>query len=222
MKLFRRYRRSLSVLLMAAMLFTSFTVVSFGASGTKKTTLYSDVLVSGSYAYCSVPTGIYRVNLKTNKVQRIVDNSEDYEITGALFGMKIHKKYLYYMSTGGVGSPLYRIRKSGGKAKFLDVVYDYAIKNGKIYYECYDYKKENNAKKVMKLNGKSKRKSSYKVKAKYKKTNKKGYSLRYVNTGKREYYADYEEYLPVIESYLVRPGKSNVLINRFFDVNEIY
>ena len=110
MKLFRRYRRSLSVLLMAAMLFTSFTVVSFGASGTKKTTLYSDVLVSGSYAYCSVPTGIYRVNLKTNKVQRIVDNSEDYEITGALFGMKIHKKYLYYMSTGGVGSPLYRER----------------------------------------------------------------------------------------------------------------
>ena len=101
-------------------------------------------------------------------------------------------------------------------------MYNYAIKNGKIYYECYDYKTENDAKKVMKLNGKSKRKSSYKVRAKYKNTNKKGYSLRYVNTGKREYYADYEEYVPVVESYLVRPGKSNVLINRYYDVSEIY
>ena len=218
----RRHRRLLATVLMTALVFTSFTVVSFGGSGTKKMTVYDEVVVSGNYAYCSAAPGIYRVNLKTNKVKRIVDNSEYYTITGPLFGMKVHKGYLYYMGTGGIGSPLHRVKKSGGKTKYLCVVDDYAIKKGKIYYQAFDVDKDKSVKKVMKLNGKNKKKSSYKVKNKYKKSNKKGYKVKYVKTGKKEYSADLEDYVPVVKAYLVRPGKKNVLLCTFLDENEVY
>ena len=64
-------RRALAVFMLAAMIMSSVTVFSFGASNNKKMTAYTQVYVKGKYAYCLADKGIFRVNLKTDQVKRL-------------------------------------------------------------------------------------------------------------------------------------------------------
>ncbi len=169
-----------------------FTTVSFAASSkTKKMTAYTECVKSGNYVYCNTPSGIYKINIKNNKKSRIA--KVGYPSYEGFAGMKLKNGYIYYSYVGMEGEmALYRVKTNGKSRKELASFYDgyedgpqFAISGKKIYYKGYsNYGCTKKFKKKMKLNGKSKSKSSYNVKTKYAKTNKSGY--RVVNKGNDE------------------------------------
>lgn len=173
------------------LLVTCFTSMAFGASGTKKSTLYTGVIKKGNTVYCNAKLGIYKVNLKTGKVKAL----KKYDREGVLYFsqgstcMKLYKGYIYFMDGAGIGLSLNRVKASGGKkAQNLTTknnfnVYSFAISKGKIYIEGPSRDTFNDVKRVMKLNGKSAKKSKYKVVNKIKTTNKKGYKIQTKTSG---------------------------------------
>lgn len=68
-----------SIILALALVVTCFTPAAYAASkgGTKKMSVYDSVIKSGNYAYCSTPTGIYKVNIKNKKTQRLIKLNVD-------------------------------------------------------------------------------------------------------------------------------------------------
>ena len=143
-------------------------------AATKKMTVYSQVYKTGSTAYCLGDSGIYKVNLKTKAVKRIVKTTRHSQ------PMNIKKKgsYIYYINFLPGDYSLCRVHIKTGKKKTLAYgVAGYAISGKKIYYGKYNYDTNKTSKRVMKLNGKNKKKTSIRGDFKEKKTNVKGYKI---------------------------------------------
>ena len=192
---------------------------TYAASKSKKMTVYDQVIKKGNYAYCTgVGRNLYKVNLKTGKVTNLITGNTGPEVHNHVSyvypirnvrSMKLKGKYLYYISaqTQGPGEALYRINVNTGKIKRLASTsmgrITYVIKGSKIYYyiDKMDGKKRC---KVMKLNGKSRKKTSIVPKMKSKKSNVKGYSS-IINDVSKE--TDYE-YIGDVRTYLVAPGRT--------------
>ncbi len=177
----KRLFRTVTAIALALSLIMSCTFVSSAASGTVKSKLYSEVIKSGKYVYCTDGHSIYRVNIKNNKVKRLVKEPIALDIT-----MKLHKGYIYYMWSGEADySDLCRVKAKGGGKKTLatDVegIRNFAIKGKRIYYAHYNGDDPDNPKKVYDrnktLNGKNKKKNKVKGYATVKKRNAKGYTI---------------------------------------------
>ena len=161
---------------------------SFAATKTVKMTTYEDCIKSGKYVYCNAPGAIYKVNVKKG-TKKIVAKTGDPNVQ-MVSSMKLKKGYIYYslVPYEADNSYLYRVKKSGKSNKKLATVptpmlsVDFAIKGKKIYYTYYpDPEGEKKLTKKMNLNGKKKAETKkYVVKTTYKKSNKKGYFVDYV------------------------------------------
>lgn len=198
-------RRALAVFMLAAMIMSSVTVFSFGASNNKKMTAYTQVYVKGKYAYCLADKGIYRVNLKTDQVKRLSKKISADE--GNYGSFKLYKGYIYYDGWGPAAKSFYRVKTSGKKFKKLGRVFDFAISKGKIYYTAFSDKTGGEVDMQMSLSGKNKRRSAYHPKPKFKASNKKGYKVKSITE------KDYETtdnngttwHIRIIGDYLVTP-----------------
>ena len=170
----------LASILIAMLVITMTAPQAMAASGgTKKMTVYNEVIKKGKYAYCSAYHGIYKVNLKTGTKKRLVafnDRYGNYDLYAEY--MAIRKGYLYYIDYWVINGHLHRVKISGKGKKSLGQVNAYAIKGNKLYYTRWSDNGEKILKKRMKLNGKKKRKSSFNVDNKVKKTNAKGYRVK--------------------------------------------
>ncbi len=193
--------------LVLALLLSS-VVTSYAASGTKKMTLYTDVIKSGKYAYCCTYNGIYRVNLKTKKVKQILKDDGTFDVNPP-DSMKLYKGYIYYTTAAPMGSTLGRVKTNGKNNRLLASIWDYAISKNKIYYTGYDFENENpdGIKRVMSLNGKNEKKCSYEVINKYKRSNKKGYKV--ITKIK-----PIDEYESIDTYYLVTPNKKKIKLGK--------
>ena len=213
-----RLVRSLIASLLIALMVVSLSAPEAVAksSKTKTITAYRQVVVNGNYAYCAAYDGLYKVNLKTETKKLMVPAAPDAD--SSVGRMKIYKGYLYYVDwSNQLYAKLHRIKLSGKNKKFLANIVDYAISNNKIYYIA-ETKYEKRIKKSMKLNGKGKKKSSYKVVLKEKKSNKAGYYISSVLTKKVPHYDedlgvyDYDEYYT---EYLVTPSRGKIALDDY-------
>jgi len=210
-------KRICSIFLIMALIFGSFTTISLGSSNTKKMTAYK-AIKKGNIVYCVATLGVYKVNIKTGKVKRNyykIDPEDALNMPGPE-SIKIRKGYMYVYQQGPVGGFLTRVKLSNGKSKRLASkygIYDYAISNGKIYFEGNYFSDDGDVsevKKVMRLNGKSIKKTKYRAKTTVKKTNSKGYYVKSEYVGQKWWdYGDGEgEYWDYYTDYLVtKSGK---------------
>lgn len=182
--------KKLAACVMAMAIAVSFMPASaFAASKTVSMTAYNQVYKTGSTYYCAGASGIYKVKVKNGKVKskkRIVKNDWVGGPYSYYDGMKKKGKYLYYrVGSEGTWGTVNRVKLSGGKEKELAITGyhgDYAIKGKKIYFDKMD-DEENVMKRVMKLNGTDKKKTSTKAKIKTKKSNTSGYSMKIKEKG---------------------------------------
>lgn len=193
-----RIKSVLAVAVVMAMIFTSMAVPSFAAGGkTKKMTVYSDVLVSGNYAYCAGFVGLYKVNLNTGKKTCLVKRNPSFMI----HAMKKKGSYIYYEVNGPISNDLYRVKTNGKNGKKLydgmdtKAMESYVILDRKIYITY-----GNNKNKVMNLDGSSKKKTSVKAKMIEKVSNKKGYKV--IEKAKGDYFYYYLKYPSGKKKYL--------------------
>lgn len=176
------HKRIMSFLMVLLIAVAFLPAQASAASGKVKMTGYDQVLKSGNTVYCAGAEGIYQVGVdNAGKVTstRLLHRRETMGGYSYFYGMKLKGKYLYvqYM-TEGTPYGLSRVHVATGKFKTIATENDkgsveYAIKGKKIYYKAQDSKKG----KVMKLNGKSKKKTSSKPKMKHEKSNAYGYTL---------------------------------------------
>ena len=198
-------RKALCLALAVIMMVASCTVVSFGATGTKKMTAYTDCCKSGNYVYTVSMGGLYRYNIKTGALKRLV--KINYPMYEGITGIRVKSGYVYYSYMGMEGSAaIYRIKTSGTSKKRLAEFYSgydnvqWAISSGKIYYRGHkNYSCTKAFKKVMKLNGKSKKSTSYTAKTTYKINNAAKYYVIQRDVESVDEYGDeiygYKEYL---------------------------
>lgn len=154
---------------------------TFAASKTAKMKAYDQVIKSGNTVYCAGAEGLYKVKVKKGKVvsKKVITRAESFGAYSYFKGMKKKGSYIYVQSsTEGTLYCLDRIKTKSGACKTLASANDqgpivYAIKGKKIYYKA-SYSK---TKKVMKLNGKHKKKTSTKPVMKHSKSNARGYSV---------------------------------------------
>ena len=174
--------------MLAALLALAMTVAmvpgAFAADKSKSVsmTAYNEVSKEDSTVYCIGYSGLYKVKLKKGKP--VSKKRLDPYCGGQ---MKKKGGYLYYIATpaSGLWSELRRVKISTAKGKKLvggDGDLYYAIKGEKIYYRMVD-EYNRTTKKVMKLNGKGKKKTSVKAVTKVKRSNAKGYSVKSSESG---------------------------------------
>lgn len=211
-------KRILAVLIMVTVLTTCFTCTSYGASSTKKMVTYN-IVKKKQIVYCAAKDGIYRVDLKNGSVKPLVITAHYVPIDSDPLNMSVYREYVYYQTASGISSNLYRVRTTGGKAKKLAPVEEYAIKNGKIYYEEHSAYSSKRVMKVMNLNGKKKHKTRCRIKMKYKKTNAKGYSMVTEFSGKvwEDYDDGTREEFSSFSDYLVTPSGVKIKLNTYID-----
>ena len=174
-------KKRLAAFIMALAVAAAFIPVGTMAASSVKMTAYDQVLKSGSNVYCAGGEGLYKVKVKNGKVvsKKLLDKAETFGAYSYYSGMKKKGKYIYVQSSSeGTIFGLIRVRITDGKVKVLSSQndkgqIDYVIKKSKIYYKGHYGGK----KKVMKLNGKNKKKTSVKPVMKHKKSNAKGYSV---------------------------------------------
>lgn len=162
---------------------------TFAASKTAKMKAYDQVIKSGNTVYCAGAEGLYKVKVKNGKVvsKKVISQAETFGTYSYYSGMKKKGGYIYLqVSTEGTPFYLDRIKTSSGACKKLAGANDqgeisYAIKGKKIYYKAYDSKTG----RVMKLNGKDKKKTSTKPVMKHSKSNAKGYSVVMKEKGRK-------------------------------------
>ena len=180
-------------------------VMSFAASKTVKMTVYNQVYKTGNTVYCGGAKGLYKVTLKKGKVKKAKVLCKYASLFGAysyIGGIKKKGKYIYF--TGGSEGTYWtimRVKTSGKGLKQLAGIStsEYVIKGKKIYYVDYDW--DDDEKELyysMKLNGKSKHRTSTKVKMKTKRSNAakysvimkeyKGYAYDYLKTPKGTFF----------------------------------
>lgn len=157
----------------------AFMPTSAFAASKAKSTVYDQVYKTGSTVYCVGAKGIYKVKVKKGKLKsskliyRYNDDEVYYE-DGHLFALKKKGSYIYFLNvSNGSSVKLWRVKTSGKNKKCLAEADTYVIKGSKIYYEDFDA----NKKRVMKLNGKSKKKTKAKVIMVSKTSNKAGYKM---------------------------------------------
>ena len=194
--------RSILVVLIITILVISITPASFASAKTKtkKMITYDDIIKRGNTVYCKAifgngePSRIMKVTLRNNKVVKKKTLFFRYCFN---WSYSLKGKFLYIIENDDMGGQyLRRINVKTGKTKaltpkFNNWVNKYAIKGKKIYYSSSGYKEVGNKtvqikrKKVMKLNGKNKKKTNCKIKMYRKKTNNKKYKLvyKYKNNG---------------------------------------
>lgn len=158
------------------------------ASPKVKMTTYYGAVKSGNVVYCASPGwGIYKATVKNGKVVKkkwlLKETYAWWEGTD-IGDMKKKGNYLYFIEyTEGTVSHLVRLNVKNGKCKTIaHNVSAYAIKGKKIYAEITNPDTLKKSYRVMKLNGKSKKKTSVKpvMKTKY---SCKGYSTSYKQKG---------------------------------------
>ncbi len=201
------HKRIMSFLLVLMIAVAFLPAEASAASGKVKMTGCDQVLKSGNIVYCAGSEGIYQVGVdNAGRVTnvRMLHRSETMGNYSYFYGMKLKGKYLYaqYM-TEGTPFGLCRVHVATGKYKTLASVNDkgsveYAIKGKKIYFKAKSSKKG----KVMKLNGKSKKKTSTKPKMIHVNSNDPGYSL--IIAEQEIPHPDYDEYLET--TYLRTPA----------------
>ena len=201
------HKRIMSFLLVLMIAVAFLPAEASAASGKVKMTGCDQVLKSGNIVYCAGSEGIYQVGVdNAGRVTnvRMLHRSETMGNYSYFYGMKLKGKYLYaqYM-TEGTPFGLCRVHVATGKYKTLASVNDkgsveYAIKGKKIYFKAKSSKKG----KVMKLNGKSKKKTSTKPKMIHVNSNDPGYSL--IIAEQEISHPDYDEYLET--TYLRTPA----------------
>ena len=172
-------RKKILACIMALAIAVAFMPTSAFAGSKVKMTAYDQVYVTGNTAYCAGARGLYKVTLKkgkTKKVKVLYSTGRTWFDGSQLEAMKKKGKYIYFIQVTGVDNLLYRIKISGKNKKLLALTYDYAIKGKKIY--CTDGEgHEKSYNRVMKLNGKSKKKTSKDYVLKTKRSNKSGYKM---------------------------------------------
>ena len=186
---------------------------SMAATKTMKT---YDVIKSGSSVYCLAGTGIYKVNIKSGSVKKLVKNPGEY---GHYRQMAKKGKYLYYIKGGtDVRGELYRVKISGGKTKKIAgsvaknrCIQDYVIKGKKIYYKDMNGATGKTVTKSMKLNGKGKKKSSANVKSEECVSNVRGYTVMIHRLDKPEkgYYETVKYWLQTPDGKKFNLGKKS-------------
>ena len=200
-------RKKIIACVMALVIAAAFMPTSAFAASKAKMKVYDQVYKTGNTAYCAGVKGIYKVKLKNGAVTscKLIYKVVDCYGEGISDISAIHKKgkYIYFLEEQyGYNPSLIRVTTSGKKKKTLaKEVTKYAIKGKKIYYIHVVLESDKTEKRVMKLNGKSNKKTSKKVKMKTVKSNKSGYSMKYVykeyseekqdKTGKYGYNYDY-------------------------------
>lgn len=204
-------KRMIAVVIMLSLILSCFTIVSFGASGTKKMTTYN-VIKKKNTVYCAAHRGVFKVNLKTGSVKQLYNRDAiSAAANGGTYSMKLYKGYVYFLEGGPMLNTLRRVKTKGGKAKKLaDIPNSYAIKKNKIYYSGFNTKKGKLYDGVMKLSGKSKKKSKYKAKTTNKETNSPGYYINNVYEGELWYgdgYGNGEWHDTYTEYLVVKGGK---------------
>ena len=217
-------KRILAIFLMMTLFISVAAPMSFAASGkTKKQTVYNDVIKVGNNVYCYAGDYIYKVNIKSGKKTKLCTPTKWYSVF-----MRYNKGYIYYITSRYSNSNKYCpwnaiLWRVNVKTKKVQKVYTaietfddlkYAIKGSKIYtqYEK-PYNQDldcKNVRKSMKLNGKSKKSSKYKIKMTRKNSNAKGYSLI---LDLREFDEDDESgYV----TYYLKTPKKKIKICRYF------
>lgn len=176
-------KRFLPVLMIMVLIITMLTPCSFAASS-KKMTVYYDVVKYGNTAFVNTPDGIYKVNIKKG-TSKLFKGSPGWQY--AIGDMRAYKGYLYFTADNDETEQvyLYRANIKTGKLKVLtkatlSTIY-FSISKGKIYYTIHNEIGQN-TKKVMKLNGKAKKKTKIKAVNVYKASNAKGYKVIEENT----------------------------------------
>lgn len=171
----------LSCILVLAIAVVFMPANTFAATKSVKMMTYDQVVKSGNTVYCAGAEGIYKVKVKKGKVvsKKIIVRAESFGAYSYYSGMKKKGKYIYVQSSSeGTLFSLIRVKASNGKCKCLASLNDkgsvnYVIKGKKIFYKG----EWGKTKKVMRLNGKAKKKTSTKPIMKHKRSNAKGYSV---------------------------------------------
>lgn len=184
-------KKKLAIVLLALAVAVAFAPASAYAVTKVKMTSYQDVLKAGNTVYVAGPgRGIYEVKVKNDVMKSkkwLVKTPASLWEGSQITGMKIKGNYLYYCElTDGTPLEVCRVNlktKDQMDLAFLPFYGEYAIKGKKLYVSYKeevgpDYKLKTK-RKVMKLNGKSKKSTSVKVVTKFKKSNAKGYSVIY-------------------------------------------
>lgn len=160
-------------------------------AATVKSKMY-EIHVTKRYVYTVGNKGVYRVKLRNGKPvskKRIAKCGSKYSIGHLL----VKGKYVYFKKSSKTKDYLYRVKKSGGKAKRLASMGNFsevAFKGKKIYYTYPGDETDENGmvlktyKKVMKLNGKGKKDTDIEAVEKDKYYSKKGYKFTFKVTKK--------------------------------------
>lgn len=199
-----KFKKVITMFLALALVFTSlvFTAEPVAAKSKKvKSKVYDKVYVTGKTAYCLAQAKVVKVNLKNNKAKVIYGDTDS--VTNLKSMMKCGN-YLYVIEECFGQNQLIRINIKKKKGKGIaDNVEKYAFKKGKIYYtdliEDDDTGALHKNNKVMKANGKNKKKSPVVAKMKSFKKNKKGYKI--IAKEKTSY----------VYFYLKRPGRKKLI-----------
>ena len=175
-------RKKILACIMVLAIAVSFMPTSAFAGSKIKMTAYDQVIKSGNTVYCAGARGLYKVTLKKGKVKKVkvlYSTGRTWFDGSQLEAMKKKGKYIYFIQVTGVDNLLYRIKTSGKNKKLLALTYDYAIKGNKIYFYDSDVDEDEDAENasVMKLNGKSKKRTSKDYVLKTKRSNKAGYKV---------------------------------------------
>lgn len=220
----------------AVLICAALTLALIGAAvpaeaASKKTindTFYSDVFVSGNYAYyISEDTGkIIKINISEGRTKVISDTYIGKR--GFVFDtMRLYKGYLYLEGSEfkfnlrmAIDPPaLCRVSADGGKLQYLCEPGRSAIamKGSRIYFRQYrNFKKDDlrTYTRSMKLNGKGKRnESKVKVKTSWKKSNKAGYNLDFRPVLKDGIRPSNPEALPYVKDPSGRIAFSNASVS---------
>ena len=178
----RNSRKTIVTIISVALIIT-FAVIPadvHASSNVKKMTVYESVYKVKNTVYCACGAGVYRVNLKTSKVTRLIKNNS-YK-TGRYYGwMKYYKGYLYYIkSNDDTCLGLYRIKPSTKKIKALSKemeIIGYALSGNKVYIRIADDSLEKIYNRKMSLNGKNKKTTKVMPKMNIRESNSSGYEL---------------------------------------------
>ena len=165
------------------------------ASAASKVTMYTygEVVKSGKTVYCAAAgSGILKVKVtKAGKVKSkkwLVKAKTAYGTWSQIGRMAKKGKYLYYCDATMDGQHLLRVNLSSRKKTVLgDQAISYAIKGKKLFARLAEDDPENGYQEntySMKLNGKSKKKSSVKIDEIVTASNANGYSVIYKKKGK--------------------------------------
>lgn len=209
----RKISRIMAVIMMVLVAVTFTAPETYAAGSRTKKGKHYEVIKKGNYVYCTAYDGIYKVNIKTHAKKRLVfGNPEEYQFVSC---MSLHKGYLYFTKGGAINTSLHRVKTNGKNRKSLGTIYEYVVSGSKIYYNVYNDSAEKRVKKQMKLNGRGKRSSKYKIKVKHKATNASGYYLNQVKLRTESVYDPAEDWTYTTEymaDYLMLPGGGKVLL----------